>query len=111
MRITMIPAAAAAAGLFVLAAGLGAASATPGGVQVAIKDFDFRPMDVTVPVGGSVTWKNLDAEPHTVTSTGGAFRSEALDQGESYTQKFTRAGVYKYICTIHPNMRATVTVR
>lgn len=79
-------------------------------VQVTIKNFDFSPMAVTVPVGGSVTWKNLDGEPHTVTSADGSFRSPALDENDTYTFKFTKRGVYQYICTVHPKMRATVTV-
>jgi plastocyanin len=87
------------------------AAAAPGDVQVMIKNFDYMPMAVTVPVGGSVTWKNLDGEPHTVTSTDGSFRSEALDEDDTYSFKFTKLGVYKYICTIHPKMRATVTVK
>ncbi|HKR87081.1 MAG TPA: cupredoxin family copper-binding protein [Phenylobacterium sp.] len=101
---------------FALIAGLGLALAgqaagAPGAVQVTIKDFDFQPMAVSVPVGGSVTWKNLDGEPHTVTSTDGSFRSAALDEDDTYTFKFSKPGVYSYICTIHPKMRATITVK
>ncbi len=87
------------------------AIAAPGDAQINIKNFDFMPMNVTVPVGGQVTWKNLDGEPHTVTSTDGAFRSQALDEADAYTFKFTKPGVYNYVCTIHPKMRATVTVK
>jgi plastocyanin len=89
----------------------GAAFAQPGAALVTIKNFDFHPMAVSVPVGGTVTWKNMDGEPHTVTSTGGAFRSEALDEDDSFSFKFTKPGVYKYLCTIHPKMVATVTVK
>ncbi len=92
-------------------AAAGQAVGAPGAVQVTIKNFDFQPMTISVPVGGSVTWKNLDGEPHTVTSTDGSFRSEALDQDDTYTFKFAKPGVYSYICTIHPKMRATVTVK
>jgi len=87
-----------------------ALSAAPD-VAVTIKNFDFQPMAVTVPVGATVTWKNLDGEPHTVTSTDGAFRSGALDQGEAYRFRFTKPGVYKYLCTVHPRMVASVTVK
>jgi plastocyanin len=109
-------AAARVAARFALVAGIALAVAlpaiaAPGDVEVKIKNFDFMPMAVTVPVGGQVTWKNLDGEPHTVTSTDGAFRSQALDEDDAYTFKFTRPGVYQYICTIHPKMRATVTVK
>ena len=83
----------------------------PATVTVPIKNFAFMPMEVDVPVGGSVTWKNLDGEPHTVTSTDGAFKSGALDEGDSFTFKFTKAGTYPYICSIHPQMRAKVVVR
>ena len=90
---------------------VGAAQADPAEVPVTIKNFDFHPMALTVPVGTTVTWKNLDGEPHTVTSLDGGFRSEALDEGDSFSFRFTRPGVYKYLCTIHPRMVATVTVK
>ena len=89
----------------------GAAAAGPGDASVTIKNFDFHPMAVTVPVGATVTWKNLDGEPHTVTGIDGGFRSAALDEDETYSFKFTKPGVYKYLCTIHPRMVATVTVK
>src|SRR5436190_13195505 len=79
-------------------AGGGPALARPGDALATIKNFDFQPMAVSVPVGASVTWKNLDGEPHTVTSVDGAFRSGALDQNESFTFRFTKPGVYKYLC-------------
>ena len=115
MPMTPLRAAAAAASLSLCAAlGLGLAAQAaraPAAVQVTIRNFDFQPMAVSLPIGGEITWKNLDGEPHTVTSTDGSFRSEALDEGDSYSFRFTRPGVYTYICTIHPKMRATVTVR
>jgi plastocyanin len=89
----------------------GAALAAPGDVTVTVKDFDFHPMAVTVPVGASVTWKNLDEEPHTITSVDGLFRSGALDENDAYSFKFTKPGVYRYLCSIHPRMTATVTVK
>jgi plastocyanin len=89
----------------------GAAFAAPGDAAVTVKNFDFHPMAITVPVGATVTWKNLDGEPHTVTSTDGAFRSDALDEDDTFSFRFTKPGVYKYLCTIHPRMVATVTVK
>ena len=88
-----------------------AAAAKSGDATVTIKNFDFQPMAVTVPVGGTVTWKNLDGEPHTVTGVDGSFRSAALDEDDTYSFKFAKPGVYKYLCTIHPKMVATVTVK
>jgi plastocyanin len=115
MRMTPLRAGLAAAS-FALLAALGPAVAgetagPPGAVQVTIKNFDFHPMSVAVPVGGSVSWTNLDGEPHTVTSLEGGFHSAALDEDDTYTFKFTRPGVYQYICAIHPKMRATVVVK
>jgi plastocyanin len=104
-------AATAFAALTLAAAAGGIALAQPGDTVVTIKGFDFHPMAITVPAGGTVTWKNLDGEPHTVTSVDGAFRSPALDEDDSYSFKFAKPGVYKYLCTIHPKMVATVTVK
>ncbi len=99
----------AAFAVFALAAASHAAA--PADATVTIKNFDFHPMDIAVPAGATVTWKNLDGEPHTVTSLDGTFRSGALDQDDSFSFRFAKAGVYRYLCTIHPRMVASVTVR
>ena len=85
-----------------------APSATP--VLVTIKDFAFVPSTLSIPVGGSVTFKNLDQAAHTATDSNGAFDSGNLDTGKSYTFTFKKAGTYKYVCTYHPSMRATIVV-
>lgn len=85
-----------------------APAATP--VLVTIKDFAFSPNVVTIPVGGAVTFKNLDSAAHTATDSNGAFDSGNLDTGKSFTYIFTKAGTFKYVCTYHPSMRATIVV-
>jgi plastocyanin len=90
---------------------LAAPAAHAADTMVVLKNFDFSPMDVTVTPGSTVTWKNMDGEPHTVASADGVFRSPALDQNDTYQFKFDKPGVYKYICSIHPKMRATITVK
>jgi len=79
-------------------------------ISVTIKNFDYSPMELDIKPGTTVVWKNLDGEPHTIASTDGMFRSPALDQNDSYSFTFNRPGVFKYICSIHPKMKATVTV-
>jgi len=78
---------------------------------VTIKNFMFTPMETTVKAGSTVTWKNLDGEPHVVVSEAGLFRSSALDQNDTFQFKFDKPGVYKVFCGIHPNMRETITVQ
>ena len=94
-----------------LAAVPASAADVPQADTVVMKDFDFSPMSLTIKAGGSVTWKNLDGEPHTVTSVDGLFRSGALDQNDSYTFKFDKPGTYKYLCSIHPRMMAAIIVK
>jgi plastocyanin len=77
---------------------------------VVIKNFMFSPMSLTIKAGTTVTWKNLDGEPHTVVNDAGLFRSGALDQNDMYQFKFDKPGVYKILCGIHPNMKETITV-
>jgi plastocyanin len=78
---------------------------------VVIKNFMFSPMSLTVKAGSTVTWKNLDGEPHTVVNDAGIFRSAALDQNDTYQFRFDKPGVYNVSCGIHPNMKATITVQ
>ncbi|AQV96794.1 hypothetical protein BJN34_23320 [Cupriavidus necator] len=78
---------------------------------VVVKNFMFSPMSLTIKAGSTVTWKNLDGEPHTVVNDAGLFRSSALDQNDTFKFKFDKPGVYKVFCGIHPNMKATITVQ
>lgn len=78
---------------------------------VEIRNFAFSPNALTISAGTTVTWKNLDGEPHTVVSDQGTFRSEALDQNDSYTFRFEKPGTYGFICSIHPTMHGTIVVK
>lgn len=80
-------------------------------LTITIKAFKFMTMDATVPVGSTVTWRNLDEEPHTVASETGLFHSAGLDTGQSFSFKFDKPGVYKYRCSIHPQMIGTISVK
>ncbi|MCA8092888.1 cupredoxin family copper-binding protein [Burkholderia anthina] len=77
---------------------------------VTIRNFMFSPMSTTIKAGTTITWKNLDAEPHTVVNDAGIFHSKALDQDETYSFRFDKPGVYKVFCGIHPYMKETITV-
>lgn len=79
--------------------------------KIVMKDFMFTPMSLTVKAGSTVTWANMDQEPHTVVSTAGLFRSGALDTNDSFSFKFDKPGTYQFACSIHPRMTGTIVVR
>ncbi len=79
--------------------------------SVSIQNFAFSPASITVPVGTTVTWTNMDATAHTVTQDGGGFDSGHLAQNASFSQTFNTKGTFGYHCAIHPFMTATVTVQ
>lgn len=76
---------------------------------VEIRDFRFTVPTVTVAAGGTVTWTNRDSAPHN--AVGASFKTRDLQQGDSDTVTFKRPGTYRYMCTFHPYMKATVVVR
>jgi len=79
--------------------------------RVTVKNFKFTPSRVTISRGDSVTWRFLkDPAPHNVKGSGGIKSKSKITTG-TYRKKFTRKGTFKYICTIHPNMKGTVVVR
>jgi plastocyanin len=95
------------------------ATATAGGgggtAAVAISNFTFTPQKITVKVGTTVTWTNNDSVQHTVTSASNLttsatvtdlFDSGLFGQGQTFSYKFTKAGTYFYVCTIHRSLAA-----
>jgi plastocyanin len=78
---------------------------------ISIDKFMFEPTSLTVTAGTTVHWKNLDPEPHTVRGVETNFRSDPLDQNDSYAHKFDKPGTYRYVCSIHPQMLGTIIVK
>jgi plastocyanin len=85
-------------------------AATPDPTRIVVKDFMFVPNALTVTAGATVTWANMDDEPHTVVSDTGMFRSGAMDTNENFSFKFDKPGTYHFTCSIHPRMVGTIVV-
>jgi plastocyanin len=82
-------------------------------VEIKIDNFSFGPMELTVPVGTTVTWINRDDIPHTVVSTDDpkTFKSKVLDTDEKFSFTFSKPGTYPYFCSVHPKMTAKIIVQ
>jgi plastocyanin len=79
--------------------------------KVAIRMFAFSPATVQLERGGKITFTNFDSTAHTATADDGtSFDSGTLDQGQSKTITFTKAGTYTYHCAFHAFMTGTVVV-
>jgi plastocyanin len=83
----------------------------PDPTKILVKDFMFVPTSLTVKAGSTVTWANMDDEPHSVVSDTGLFRSGAMDTNESFSFKFEQPGTYHFTCSIHPRMVGTIVVQ
>jgi plastocyanin len=97
----------------------------------------FFPAVVEIKAGDTVTWKGTsEYEPHTITfeppftnpedpravppagtKTGGSYTAGFTNSGfigpkpfpaESFSLRFPKAGVYNYLCVLHPGMAGTV---
>jgi plastocyanin len=87
------------------------AAETPETTKITVKDFMFNPTPLTVKAGATVTWTNMDDEPHTVVSDTGMFKSGGMDTNESFSFKFDKPGTYHFTCSIHPRMVGTIVVQ
>jgi plastocyanin len=70
----------------------------------------FRPGEVTIARGESLTFTNDDDFIHQVYSEG-QFDSEEKAPGENLTESFTQSGTFQVRCHIHPKMKLTVRVK
>lgn len=86
------------------------AAAAPA-ATVHIKNDAFSPAVVTVHTGDTVLFENDDDDAHTVTASGNAFDSKALDTDGRWQHTFTKPGTYAYFCQLHPFMKGTVVVK
>ena len=76
----------------------------------------YLPADITINVGDTVAWVNVDTAAHTVTSgspvdgPSGVFDSSLVMADAVYAFTFEEAGNYDYFCMVHPWMIGSVTV-
>jgi plastocyanin len=77
-------------------------------VTIDMKNIQFNPTSVSVKVGQTVKWVNQDEAPHNV--KGGPLNSKTFGKGGSFEFTPKKAETISYVCTIHPNMKATLTV-
>jgi hypothetical protein len=84
---------------------------------VELRAIDFKPGELTVAAGTTVTFENFDAGvEHTVTAgtpddpDPDTFNLEFRDAGEVETFTFDQTGTFAYFCVIHPHMRGTIIV-
>lgn len=79
--------------------------------EINIQGFAFSPKELTIQVGDTIIWTNLDSTQHTVTSDSGTeLDSEYLSKDETYSHTFTTVGNFAYHCIPHPSMKGTITV-
>jgi len=77
---------------------------------VVIDGTKFEPATLEVRRGDAVVWVNRDPFPHTATAAG-AFDSGSIAANRSWRMTARTAGRFDYLCTFHPNMKATLVVR
>jgi plastocyanin len=97
--------------------------------EVTLEAIAFKPADLEIAVGETVTWTNEDeGVAHTVTSgkpkkegvpgltedkpgePDGTFDAELADAGDSFEFTFKEPGTYRYFCAIHAPMTGTIVV-
>ena len=75
------------------------------------KGMEFRPHILLITVGDSVKFLNSDGVDHNVyTPDGEAYNLGVFPKGQVREHKFTKAGAYTQLCSIHPEMLAYIFV-
>jgi plastocyanin len=77
---------------------------------VVIDGMQFQPAQLVLKRGDTVVWRNKDLVPHTATAAGG-FDSGLIESGKQWSWTVRGDGRIDYICTYHPGMKGSLTVR
>jgi plastocyanin len=109
----LIVAACAAAVLLTACGGSSDSDGTTGGGggAVSIRDFAYAPADLNVSEGSTVQFTNEDSTEHTATAPGGAFDTGPIGKGQTKSVTLEKPGTFSYVCSFHPFMHGTITVK
>jgi plastocyanin len=80
--------------------------------SITIEAVSYKPETLTLNVGDTIVWINKDPFPHTATSRPAGFDSKEMRaDGGSWTYTASKAGDFRYVCTLHPTMQGVLHVR
>lgn len=91
-----------------------------GGAKIKVGDDFFSPSNLDVKKGKEVKfkWLSSNKNKHNATLTSGPsgvssgdFTSKTGKTDVSFSPKFKKSGTYKFVCTIHPEMKAKVKAK
>ncbi|MCV0431683.1 multicopper oxidase domain-containing protein [Nitrosopumilus sp.] len=71
----------------------------------------YAPTSIEISSGTTVTWTNVDSVVHTVTDNEDSFDSGFIQAGNTWSYTFKHPGEIDYLCTLHPWMTGTVSVK
>jgi len=79
---------------------------------VAVKNNSFSPTAVNLKKGDKVVWKwTQGGVSHNVTpASGGSGSKTSSAKNFTFTKTFSKAGTFRYVCTLHSNMKMAVKV-
>jgi amicyanin len=109
-RVVLRRALGAGVGGVIAALGMRVSNAADDGSQVVVGNFAFVPPVLRVKAGTTVTWVNRDDIPHSIVCPPLSVHSHPMDTDQSFSYTFAKAGVYNYLCGLHPFMHGQVVV-
>ena len=85
------------------------------GKTVTLRNIAFAPKHVSIARGATVTfaWRDGNTAHNVVSQGTRRFKPIGIRETGSQSRRFTKAGTYRYVCTIHEDdgMTGTIIVR
>jgi plastocyanin len=79
---------------------------SPGQNEIWLEYKLFKPAQLTVSPGTTVTFTNKDNANHSVTNINGLFDSGKISSGNSWEHTFDKPGTYSFYCNYHSSVTA-----
>ena len=80
---------------------------------MTLRNIAFAPKNLTVAKNTTVTfaWRDGDTAHNVVSQGARRFKPIGIRETGSQSRRFTKAGTFRYVCTLHPGMAGRITVR
>jgi plastocyanin len=86
-------------------------TSSPQKISVIIKNHTFYPSNLTIRLGDTVEWKNLDNMQYNIISSSGELSSKVITIGQNYSHTFLKPGEYFYHTSFDPEMNGLIRVK